>query len=120
MKTILIVDDSDMARASMSFALRTKKYTVIDAANGKDALQKLKDNPDVGLVITDINMPEMNGIELISTIRTKLGNKALPIYALTTEESAGADIMANGASGFLLKNTKTSEEIQKIVSQYIG
>jgi two-component system chemotaxis response regulator CheY len=109
-----------MARASMSFALKTRKYNVIDAVNGKDALQKLQENPDIGLVITDINMPVMNGIELISTIRGKLGNKTLPIFALTTEESAGADIMANGATGFLLKNTKTSEEIQKIVIKYIG
>jgi two-component system chemotaxis response regulator CheY len=119
-KSILIVDDSDMARAAMCFALKIKKYTVIDTPNGKDAIKKLGENPDIGLVITDLNMPEMSGLELIRYIRETMGNTTIPIYVLTTDDSAGKDVLGKGATGILLKSSKTSEEIDRIVKKYIA
>jgi CheY-like chemotaxis protein len=119
MKSILIVDDSDMARTTICFALKTKQYSVFGAANGKEAIKILNENSEIGLVITDVNMPEMNGIQLISYIREIMGNKTIPIFALTTDEKAGTEVTGKGATGFLLKTSKTSEEVQKIVSKYI-
>lgn len=120
MKSILIVDDSSIARSAMCFALKIKNYTVIDSINGKDAVKKLGANQDIGLVITDLNMPAMNGGELVSYIRETMDNKTLPIYVLTTDESSGEEVLGKGATGFLLKSIKTSEEIQDIVRKHIG
>ncbi len=120
MKSILIVDDSEMARAAMCFSLRIKNYTVVDTASAKEAIAKLGGTGDIGLIITDLNMPEMNGIELIKHIREVMGNKTIPIFVLTTDDSAGKDVLGKGATGFLLKSSKTSEEVHKIVKQYIG
>jgi two-component system, chemotaxis family, chemotaxis protein CheY len=119
MKSILVVDDSDMARTAICFALKTKNYQVIDAKDGKDALVKIALNKDIGLIITDVNMPEMNGLELIAHIREVLHDKTTPIYALTTDEKAGKEVVGKGATGYLLKTAKTSEEVQKIVSMHI-
>jgi two-component system, chemotaxis family, chemotaxis protein CheY len=119
-KSILIVDDSEMARAAMCFSLKIKNYTIIDSASGKDAIKRLEGNPEIGLIITDLNMPEMNGIELIKHIRETMGNRSIPIFVLTTDDNAGKDVLGKGATGFLLKSSKTSEEVHKIIKQYIG
>jgi two-component system chemotaxis response regulator CheY len=107
-KHILFVDDSPTMRASVSFCLRNAGYRVTEAADGKDALQKLQSIEDKGqslaLIITDINMPEMDGITFISKVK-KTGLKFLPILVLTTE--AGESMIEKGrvvgVSGWLLK-----------------
>jgi two-component system, chemotaxis family, chemotaxis protein CheY len=107
-KHILIVDDSPTLRSSVSFCLRNAGYRVTEASDGKDALQKLQSIEDKGqslaLIITDINMPEMDGITLISKIK-ETGLKFLPILVLTTEaeESMIEKGRAAGTSGWLLK-----------------
>ncbi|MBW1925983.1 MAG: response regulator [Deltaproteobacteria bacterium] len=107
-KHILFVDDSPTMRSSVSFCLRNAGYRVTEASDGKDALQKLRSIEDKGqslaLIITDINMPEMDGITFISKVKeTRL--KFLPILVLTTEagESMIEKGRAAGASGWLLK-----------------
>jgi CheY-like chemotaxis protein len=120
MKSILIVDDSEMARAAMSFSLKVKNYPVIDCANGNDAIRKLAENPDIGVIITDLNMPEMSGIELLRHIRETMGNKTIPIYVLTTDVTAGKEVLEKGATGFLLKSSRTSEEVQNIIKKHIS
>ena len=107
-KHILFVDDSPTMRSSVSFCLRNAGYRVTEASDGKDALQKLQSIEDKGqslaLIITDINMPEMDGITFISKVKeTEL--KFLPILVLTTEagESMIEKGRAAGASGWLLK-----------------
>jgi two-component system, chemotaxis family, chemotaxis protein CheY len=119
MKKILIVDDSDMARASMSFSLKSRKYDVLDAGNGKEALQKLAANQDIGLIITDVNMPEMNGIELVQNLRKNPATAALPVIAITTDEKMGNEIVAKGATQFIIKSSKSSEEIHAMVLKYL-
>jgi two-component system chemotaxis response regulator CheY len=107
-KHILFVDDSPTMRASVSFCLRNAGYRVTEAADGKDALQKLQSIEDKGqslaLIITDINMPEMDGITFISKVK-ETGLKFLPILVLTTEagESMIEKGRAAGVSGWLLK-----------------
>jgi two-component system chemotaxis response regulator CheY len=120
MNKILIVDDSEMARASMSFSLKSKRYGVVEAVNGKDALVKLSEHQDIGLVITDLNMPEMDGVALIQKVRQSDRNKDLPIYVITTEQKTGEEVIKKGATGVIIKSGKTSEEIHKIVSQYVS
>jgi len=120
MKKILIVDDSEMARASMSFSLRSKKYDVIEASNGREAIEKLNENADIGLIITDLNMPEIDGFELIKYVREKSSHKNLPVYVITTEESTGQDAVKKGATGIIKKSSKTAEEMHKIVNKYIA
>jgi two-component system chemotaxis response regulator CheY len=81
---ILIVDDSVSIRSSMRYVLENAGYEVIEAGNGKEALSALQ--PLTKLVITDINMPEMNGIDFVQAVRTgKPAFKTIPIIILTTE-----------------------------------
>jgi CheY-like chemotaxis protein len=119
MKKILIVDDSEMARTTMSFSLKSKRYEVVEAANGKEAVERLSEHDDIGLVITDLNMPEMNGLELIDHIRKNCRPSDLPVYVITTESKTGNEVMEKGATGFIIKSSKTSEEMHKVVGKYI-
>ncbi|MBW1740098.1 MAG: response regulator [Deltaproteobacteria bacterium] len=107
-KHILFVDDSPTMRSSVSFCLRNAGYRVTEAINGKDALEKLQSIKDKGepvsLIITDINMPEMDGLTFISKVK-ETDFKFVPILVLTTEaeESMIEKGRAAGASGWLLK-----------------
>ncbi|MRR58204.1 MAG: response regulator [Deltaproteobacteria bacterium] len=102
--TLLIVDDSASMRQMVSFTLRDAGYEVIAAANGREALGKL-DGTKVSMVVTDLNMPEMDGIELIRQLRNRPGYRFIPIVMLTTEsqetkKQAGKQA---GASGWIVK-----------------
>ncbi len=81
--TILIVDDSVSMRQMTSMILKSGGYEVLEAAGGDEALKQFSN--DVKVVITDYNMPGMNGVELIRTIRSGATNKSVPILMLTTE-----------------------------------
>ena len=85
MKNILIVDDSSMIRFVVSKAAKKAGYGVIEASNGKEGLEKLINN-DISLILSDINMPVMDGIEMVSEIK-KTENKYIPIVMLTTEDT---------------------------------
>ena len=102
-ETILIVDDSVSMRQMTSIILKNAGYTVEQAADGEEGLSKVTD--DISLIITDYNMPGMNGIELIKKIRAGSTNKAVPILMLTTEseESKKNEGKDAGATGWLTK-----------------
>ena len=76
-KTILVVDDSASMRQLVTFALKSAGYDVIAAVHGKDGLEKLK-ACKVDMIVTDLNMPEMDGIELIKNVRS---NPAFEVHA---------------------------------------
>ena len=80
---ILIVDDSAAIRQSMRYVMEGAGYEVIEASNGREALAVIK--PQTRLVISDINMPEMNGIDLVKSLRSGTSHKTIPIIILTTE-----------------------------------
>jgi two-component system, chemotaxis family, chemotaxis protein CheY len=103
MATILTVDDSKSIRQMVSFTLQQAGYTVIEAEDGLDALTKL--TAEVKLVLTDLNMPNMNGIELIKAIRANAAYKFLPVIMLTTESQDGIKQQgrAAGATGWIVK-----------------
>ena len=83
-KRILIVDDSGAIRSLVSFILGTAGYKVIEAVNGKDALDKLHDN-EPEMIITDLRMPNMDGMEFAIELRKKEQYKHLPLVMLTSE-----------------------------------
>lgn len=104
MATILAVDDSASMRQMVAHTLKGAGYDVVDAADGSQALEKAKQQ-QFNLVITDVNMPVMDGITLVKELRALPQYRFTPILLLTTE--AGADKKAEGkaagATGWLVK-----------------
>lgn len=109
-KRIITVDDSASVRQMVSFTLREAGYEVTEAENGLQALQKLKEAP-ADMVITDLNMPVMDGIDLIKNIRTDSSNKFVPIIMLTTEsqETRKLEGKRAGATGWIVKPFKAEQ-----------
>jgi CheY-like chemotaxis protein len=105
MVKILIVDDSVTVRKILVHTLKPKNFKCVEAVDGIDALEKLAQHPDVKLVISDLNMPNMDGIELISNIRGNPEFKDLPIIMLTTESGPEHRRKAHeaGANLYLVK-----------------
>lgn len=103
-KTILIVDDSASIRQVVSIALRGAGYEVLEGSDGKDALSKLT-GQKIHLIISDVNMPNMDGISFLKAVKTNPSYKFTPVIMLTTE--AGQDKMnegrAAGAKAWLVK-----------------
>lgn len=101
-KTVLIVDDSEFMREVVKQVLELINFSFETAENGKEALEKIRSS-NFDLVITDINMPVVDGITLIQEIR-KI-NSNLPILVLTTEseEKTRKEAMQNGANGWITK-----------------
>ncbi len=105
MTTIMLVDDSATILLSISSILSKAGYTIERAANAEIALQKFNAGAKVDLLITDLNMPGMNGIELIKEVRKLPNYRFMPILFLTTEsqQTKRAEAKAAGASGWLVK-----------------
>lgn len=103
-KSILIVDDSESIREVVSFTLENEGYKVLVGVDGKDAL-KFLDGTEIDLVITDLHMPVMDGIELIREIRKMEKYQRIPILFLTTESQAAKKMEAKeaGATGWIIK-----------------
>ena len=103
-KTILIVDDSESIREVVSFTLENEGYSVLIAVDGKDALKFLNGTP-IDLIITDLHMPEMDGIALIKEVRNMPDYQRIPILFLTTESQAAKKMEAKdaGATGWIIK-----------------
>lgn len=110
MKRVMAVDDSATVRQVLNMTLSGAGYDVIEAVDGDDALQKMGDN-SVDVLVTDLNMPNLDGVGLIEQVRSRPGNRFLPIIMLTTESSpdkkkAGK---AAGASGWITKPFKPEQ-----------
>ena len=104
-KRILTVDDSKTMRDMVSFTLKGAGFDVVEAEDGVRALSLLSAGPKVDLIITDINMPNMDGVTLVKELRARPAYKSTPILVLTTE---GGDEKKNegraaGATGWLVK-----------------
>jgi len=103
-KTVLIADDSASMRQLVEYTLKSAGFEVIVAVDGKDALAK-SGGAKIDMVITDLNMPEMDGITLIKQLRGIPANKFMPIVMLTTEsqEAKKQEGKSAGASGWIVK-----------------
>jgi two-component system, chemotaxis family, chemotaxis protein CheY len=104
-KTILVVDDSMIARQQVIDATSDLGFELVEAANGAEGLSKFQTTPDVLLVISDLNMPVMDGIEMSAAIRALPTGQTVPIVLVTTESSAGQveRSKAAGITGWLVK-----------------
>ncbi|MEY4528739.1 MAG: Chemotaxis regulator CheY [Nitrospirota bacterium] len=119
-KTVLVVDDSSTMRQMVAYTLKNAGYDVVEAGNGKEAVGKLNGGTKPALVVTDLNMPEMDGITLITEIRKMAAFKFTPILMLTTESAddkkkAG---QAAGATGWLVKPFNP-EQMLKVIQKVL-
>jgi len=119
MKTILTVDDSASMRQMVSFTLKGAGYEVVEAVDGQDALERLQGA--VHMVITDLHMPRMNGIELIKAVRAMPTYKYIPLVLLTTEslEDRKKEGRAAGATGWIVKPF-SPEQLLAVVKKVLG
>jgi len=119
-KRIMIVDDSATVRQVLQMTLEGAGYDILDAVDGQDALAKLED-ARLDMVITDLNMPNLDGIGLIRKIRQHAAYRFIPIVMLTTEsaEEKKQEGKAAGASGWIVKPFKP-EQLLKVVKMVLG
>ncbi|MBI4754948.1 MAG: response regulator [Betaproteobacteria bacterium] len=119
-KTVLAIDDSPSIRQMVSFTLKSSGYEVIEAVDGMDGLDKAKSR-SVNLVLTDQNMPRMDGLTLIKSLRALPQYRATPILMLTTESSDGMKSQgrAAGATGWLVKPFEP-QKLVEVVRKVIG
>lgn len=104
-KNILIVDDSESIREVVGLALRSEGYNVIVGEDGQHGLELLLENKNVNLIISDLNMPRLDGISFLKEVRKLDTFKYLPILILTTESQESKKIEAknSGATGWIIK-----------------
>ncbi len=123
-RNVLIVDDSATLRASVKFSLTEADYNVEEAVNGKDGLQKLQElqskGNQVSLIISDINMPEMDGITFVKEIKKNAALKFIPILILTTESQDSKKMEGKdaGAAGWLVKPF-SNDQLIDVVKKFV-
>lgn len=121
MKKILITEDSHAMRSFLVAAIEAMEgYEVVEAASGFDALRLLP-REKVDLIITDINMPDINGLELISYVRNNPNYASIPLFIISTESSEQDRRrgLTLGANEYLVKPFQP-EQLQMLIRNYIG
>ena len=124
MNKLLIVDDSSTMRKIIMRVLRQAEVhveTILEASNGVEALAQLASNPDVNLILSDVNMPEMNGIDLVRRVRESRAKEQLPIIMVTTEggDTMRDEALQGGANGYVCKPF-TPEIFSEALEPYVG
>jgi len=119
-KSIMTADDSASVRQMVSFTLRDAGYEVMEAVDGQDALRKLSGS-HINMLITDLNMPNMDGIQLIREVRGQQQYRFIPIIMLTTEsqESKKQEGRSAGATGWIVKPFKP-DQLVAVVKKVLG
>lgn len=119
-KKVLVVEDSIVSAAQIKQSLEGLLLTVQIAKNGKSALRILEENSDISLILTDYNMAEMNGLELIQEVRKDEKNAHLPIIAISSsyENNLKIKLYKNGVNDFLLKPILKEELKAKVINIY--
>jgi len=108
---ILLVDDDPFVGEMLAMILEDEGYSIETAENGHDALEIFRSTPDIGLLISDMNMPGMSGLELIAAIRA--ASPEIPVILLTGTEDAN---LGHEADEYLLKD----ENMQDTIIEYVG
>ena len=118
---VLAVDDDIInLKLLKSMLLKTGKVKeVVEAKNGSDAIGVLKSREDVDLILLDIIMPIMNGIEVLKVVRADDSLRQLPIIVLTTDETKKAEALDHGANGFLTKPIRNDDLIRQISTMIV-
>ena len=119
-KTILVVDDSPSVRRMVSMTLRDAGYGVVEARDGQDALEKAAASPLAG-VITDQNMPRLDGLGFIKAFRAMPASRGVPVVVLSTESEEGlkAQARAAGAVGWMRKPFEQAQ-LLAVVRKVVG
>jgi len=115
---VLAVDD-DMINLKLlkSMLMKHEKIVeVIEAKNGSDAIGVLKSRDDIDLILLDIIMPVMGGIEMLKVVRADDNLRQLPIIVLTTDETKKSEALEVGANGFLMKPIRNADLLAKIAT----
>ena len=114
MAKILVVDDSSAVRDEVASFLRTNGLDVQTAVDGKDGLSRLKADPGIRLIISDVNMPNMDGLTMVEKIRGELANKTVNVVMLTTESSQAMKDRgkAAGVKGWIVKPFKGAAALE--------
>ena len=119
-RTIMTVDDSVSVRMMVGFSLKEAGFEIVEAVNGIDALSKL-DEHEISMVVADVNMPEMDGIEFVRKMRQHPRHKFTPVVMLTTEshESIKNKGKEAGATGWIVKPFKP-DQLLGVVRKVLG
>jgi len=104
-KLVLIVDDSASVRQQVGMALGQAGFEMLEAGDGKEGVAAVASNPNIAMVVCDVNMPNMNGLDMVGEVKKNPANKALPIIMLTTEGQPALIKKAKeaGAVGWIVK-----------------
>ena len=115
LKVLAVDDDLINLKLLKSMLMKTENVIeVIEARNGADAINILKERNDIDIILLDIIMPVMGGIEMLKVVRSDDNLKQLPIIVLTTDETKKNEALEAGANGFLMKPVRAADVTQKI------
>ena len=116
MSKFLVVEDSPTMRQMIAFSLKRLNAVIIEAVDGLDALRKLSGEEKIDLILTDINMPVMDGLKLVSMVRQNASLRDIPIIIITTEgaEEDRERGLALGANAYIAKPIQSSHLIRTI------
>lgn len=119
LKVLAVDDDLINLKLLKSMLMKNEHIqTVFDASNGVDAIEILKQNSDIDLILLDIVMPIMGGIEMLKIVKADENFNQIPIIVLTTDETKKSEALESGANGFLMKPIRMQElndHIQQLV-----
>jgi len=113
---VLVVDDDFINRKLLQTLLKKnpKVTDIIEAENGSDALDKMKKDPDINLILLDIMMPVVDGIEFLKIFRSDMNNAHVPVIVLSTDDTRKTEVYNNGANDFLRKPVMQDNLYEKI------
>ncbi len=115
LKVLAVDDDMINLKLLKSMLMKTDNVAeVIEARNGADAINVLKERNDIDIILLDIIMPVMGGIEMLKVVRADENLNQLPIIVLTTDETKKNEALEAGANGFLMKPVRAADVSQKI------
>ena len=114
MKTVLVVDDSSTVRQQVSLALSQAGFAILEAADGAEGLAAVNSKAAIDMVVCDVNMPVLNGLEMVEKIKSRPEHRALPILMLTTEGQPSLIKRAKtaGAVGWIVKPFDANQLVQ--------
>ncbi len=113
---VLVVDDDMINRMLLKTLLKKngKVTDIVEAENGSDALDKMKKDPGINLILLDIMMPIVDGIEFLKIFRADMSNSHVPVIVLSTDDTKKTEVFDNGANDFIRKPVKEEALFAKI------
>jgi CheY-like chemotaxis protein len=111
---VLVVEDDEDIRAAIEMALDVNGFTVSSAGDGFDALDRLRAHPKPAVILLDLRMPRMNGLEFLRTVRLDPALPRIPVVVVTGDSPSAREALAAGADGILIKPFDTSSLVNSI------